>query len=116
MHSAAISAVTAVRFTVSDGCIPSPQVVKRDGSLAWSPIYLFPHFQTTGEHNFVRITTESNATVCSVLYITLAVLAAVLSPFECTVLLRLRLRSERLLSYTFVHRMMHCDIMRLGHV
>jgi hypothetical protein len=39
------------------------QVVKRDGSLAWSPVYLFPHFQTSGERAFVRITTESNATV-----------------------------------------------------
>jgi hypothetical protein len=46
--------------------VPRLQVVKRDGSLAWSPIYLFPHFQTTGERAFVRITTESNATVCTI--------------------------------------------------
>lgn len=44
------------------------QVVKRDGSLAYSPIYLFPHFQTAGERVFVRITTESNATVRTSVY------------------------------------------------
>lgn len=39
------------------------QVVKPDGSLAYSPVYLFPHFQTTGAHTFMQLTTETNSTV-----------------------------------------------------
>lgn len=39
------------------------QVVKRDGRLAYSAVYLFPHFQTTGTHTFMQLTTETNSTI-----------------------------------------------------
>lgn len=41
------------------------QVVAEDGSLGWSEVYLFPHFETGGAHAFLRIFTAGNAKVLS---------------------------------------------------
>jgi hypothetical protein len=53
------------------------QVVEEDGSLGWSEVYLFPHFQTSGVNAFLRITTAANATVlCNILGLFCAASAA----------------------------------------
>jgi hypothetical protein len=39
------------------------QVVEDDGSLSWSTVYLFPHFEATGAHTFLRVSTAANASI-----------------------------------------------------
>lgn len=41
----------------------SRQVVAEDGTLDWSEVYLFPHFETSGAHAFLRVFTAGNAKV-----------------------------------------------------
>ncbi len=39
------------------------QVAEEDGSLGWSPVYLFPHFIKEGAYPFVRLTTVGGSVV-----------------------------------------------------
>lgn len=48
------------RLAVSDLAIGDVvQVVLEDGTLAWSPVFLFPHFEIEGANSFLRLTTTS---------------------------------------------------------
>jgi hypothetical protein len=42
---------------------PAAQVVNEDGTLGWSPVYAFPHYERAGTYDYVVVTTEGGAEV-----------------------------------------------------
>ena len=39
-------------------------MVNEDGTLGWSPVYAFPHYERAGTYDYVVVTTDSGAEVC----------------------------------------------------